>query len=356
MKESKGWEFLTAFEEIDEKYIYQAAKPWKENKIVIVQHYIRGVAACILLVAVIGVGLIHQKKVEAAWYKMTSLIGRILGIEKGTDEYVKAIQKTIEKNGIAVSLEEVAADEKSLWVAYSLTDENDENDISMNSVQAAVDGEALALERQYALNNSTGSEKTASKYFVAKFNRSKADRSQKFEIEIGTFQNENGQVEEKDAYEFSFTADPEVLEADTKEIDIQTSIPIEKNQTFLLSEMKYNIFGRTISGSFSDMAEDDEFWLRGKDDLGNEYVFDLTSYEKPNLIFELENLEIPNHAKQLTLQLYHFSETAGEIVSYEQKESEDAYIEEIGTVYGENQAPEDLAVPVGESITVDLQK
>ena len=42
MKESKGWEFLTAFEEIDEKYIYQAAKPWKENKIVIVQHYIRG--------------------------------------------------------------------------------------------------------------------------------------------------------------------------------------------------------------------------------------------------------------------------------------------------------------------------
>ena len=56
MKESKGWEFLTAFEEIDEKYLYQAgyhctvkyirndfsAKPWKENKIVIVQHYIRG--------------------------------------------------------------------------------------------------------------------------------------------------------------------------------------------------------------------------------------------------------------------------------------------------------------------------
>ena len=274
MQNNKGWDFLTTFADINDNYIYQASKPWKENKIVIVQHYIRGVAACILLVAVIGVGLIHQKKVEAAWYKMTSLIGRILGIEKGTDEYVKAIQKTIEKNGIAVSLEEVAADEKSLWVAYSLTDENDENDISMNSVQAAVDGEALALERQYALNNSTGSEKTASKYFVAKFNRSKADRSQKFEIEIGTFQNENGQVEEKDAYEFSFTADPEVLEADTKEIDIQTSIPIEKNQTFLLSEMKYNIFGCTISGSFSDMAEDDEFWLRGKDDLGNEYVFD----------------------------------------------------------------------------------
>ena len=356
MRDNKGWDFLTAFEDIDEKYIYQAAKPWKENKIVRVKHYIRVAAACIILVAAIGGGLTHQNEVKAAWYKMTSLIGRILGIEKETDEYVKTIQKTIEKNGIAVSLEEVAADAKSLWIAYSLTDEKGENDISMSSIQVAVDGESLALENQYSLDNSSGSEKVTSKYFAAKFNRSRADHFQKFEIQIGTFQNQNEQVEERDVYSFSFTADPEVLEADTKEIDIQTSIPIEKNQTFLLSEMKYNIFGCTISGSFSDMAEDDEFWIRGKDDLGNEYVFDLTSYEKPNLIFELENLEIPNHAKQLTLQLYHFSGTAGEIVSYEQKESEDAYIEEIGTVYGENQAPEDLAVPVGESITVDLQK
>ena len=72
------------------------------------------------------------------------------------------------------------------------------------------------------------------------------------------------------------------------------------------------------------------------------------------MIFELENFEIPDHAKQLTLQLYRFLGTAGEIVSQEQKESEDVYIEEIGTVYGENQAPENLAVPIGESITIDL--
>ena len=348
MRDNKGWDFLTAFEDIDEKYIYQAAKPWKENKIVRVKRYIRVAAACIILVAAIGGGLTHQNEVKAAWYKMTSLIGRILGIEKETDEYVKTIQKTIEKNGIAVSLEEVAADAKSLWIAYSLTDENGENDISMSSIQVAVDGESLALENQYSLDNSSGSEKINSKYFVAKFNRSRANHSQKF-------QNQNEQVEERDIYSFSFTADPEALQADTKEIDIQVSIPIEKDQTFLISEMKYNIFGCTISGSYSDMTEDDEFWLRGKDDLGNEYVFNLTSYDKPNLIFELQDLGILDHAKQLTLQLYHYSGTTGKTVSYEQKESEDTYIEEIGTVYDEDQAPEDLAVPVGDGITVDLQ-
>ena len=137
---------------------------------------------------------------------------------------------------------------------------------------------------------------------------------------------------------------------------VQMDITDEKAVEDIITEVNPDVIVHCAAWTAVDMAEDDEFWLRGKDDLGNEYVFDLTSYEKPNLIFELENLEIPNHAKQLTLQLYHFSGTAGEIVSYEQKESEDAYIEEIGTVYGENQAPEDLAVPVGESITVDLQK
>ena len=54
MRDNKGWDFLTAFEDIDEKYIYQAAKPWKENKIVRVKRYIRVAAACIILVAAIG--------------------------------------------------------------------------------------------------------------------------------------------------------------------------------------------------------------------------------------------------------------------------------------------------------------
>ena len=62
--------------------------------------------------AAIGGGLTHQNEVKAAWYKMTSLIGRILGIEKETDEYVKQF-KDNRKNGIAVSLEEVAADAKA---------------------------------------------------------------------------------------------------------------------------------------------------------------------------------------------------------------------------------------------------
>lgn len=32
MRDNKGWDFLTAFEDIDEKYIYQAANRGKKIK------------------------------------------------------------------------------------------------------------------------------------------------------------------------------------------------------------------------------------------------------------------------------------------------------------------------------------
>ena len=93
MRDNKGWDFLTVFEDIDEKYIYQAAKPWKENKIVRVKRYIRVAAACIILVAAIGGGLTHQNEVKAAWYKMTSLIGRIMGVSNYIDAGVKLAEE-----------------------------------------------------------------------------------------------------------------------------------------------------------------------------------------------------------------------------------------------------------------------
>ena len=127
MKESKGWEFLTAFEEIDEKYIYQAAKPWKENKIKTFKMPLKKVIACAVIVMIVGLGLTHQNEVKAAWEKMTSLIGQILGISEDTGEYIKQIQNKIAKNGVTVSLEEVAVDDENLWIAYSMTDENGNN-------------------------------------------------------------------------------------------------------------------------------------------------------------------------------------------------------------------------------------
>ena len=113
MQNNKGWDFLTTFADINDNYIYQASKPWKENKIKTFKMPLKKVIACAVIVMIVGLGLTHQNEVKAAWEKMTSLIGQILGISEDTGEYIKQIQNKIAKNGVTVSLEEVAVDDET---------------------------------------------------------------------------------------------------------------------------------------------------------------------------------------------------------------------------------------------------
>ena len=184
MQNNKGWDFLTTFADINDNYIYQASKPWKENKIKTFKMPLKKVIACAVIVMIVGLGLTHQNEVKAAWEKMTSLIGQILGISEDTGEYIKQIQNKIAKNGVTVSLEEVAVDDENLWIAYSMTDENGNNDVSMSSIEVSVDGVKLELERQYSNYNNTDSK---SKDYVARFSLKASSAKQNFEITIGNF-------------------------------------------------------------------------------------------------------------------------------------------------------------------------
>ena len=96
MQNNKGWDFLTTFADINDNYIYQASKPWKENKIKTFKMPLKKVIACAVIVMIVGLGLTHQNEVKAAWEKMTSLIGQILGISEDTGEYIKQIQNKIQ--------------------------------------------------------------------------------------------------------------------------------------------------------------------------------------------------------------------------------------------------------------------
>ena len=305
MQNNKGWDFLTTFADINDNYIYQASKPWKENKIKTFKMSLKKVIACAVIVMIVGLGLTHQNEVKAAWEKMTSLIGQILGISEDTGEYIKQIQNKITKNGVKVSLEEVAVDDENLWIAYSMTDENGNNDVSMSSIEASVDGVKLELERQYSNYNNTDSK---SKDYVARFSLKASSAKQNFEITIGNFNTKGDQLYIKDKYNFSFTADPKILERDTKEVFIDQFIQLDEKQTVTISKAKYNLFSCTLYGTLPDMNENTELWIRGKDDVGNEISFNLISYRNPELIFELAEPGSARNAKKLTLQLYQYTE------------------------------------------------
>lgn len=352
MQNNKGWDFLTTFADINDNYIYQASKPWKENKIKTFKMSLKKVIACAVIVMIVGLGLTHQNEVKAAWEKMTSLIGQILGISEDTGEYIKQIQNKITKNGVKVSLEEVAVDDENLWIAYSMTDENGNNDVSMSSIEASVDGVKLELERQYSNYNNTDSK---SKDYVARFSLKASSAKQNFEITIGNFNTKGDQLYIKDKYNFSFTADPKILERDTKEVFIDQFIQLDEKQTVTISKAKYNLFSCTLYGILPDMSENTELWIRGKDDVGNEISFNLISYRNPELIFELAEPGSARNAKKLTLQLYQYTENEESNILYKKEDYGDFYAEKIGKEYEENQSPEELAVPVGNEFTVDLQ-
>ena len=229
----------------------------------------------------------------------------------------------------------------------------------MDSIKKIADrhrcGENLALEGQYSFNANLKADDAVSKSFVAKFFRNGSSGSQKIDITIGTFKTEDDQIEKKDEYLFSFTATPETLAADTKEVSIKESMQLQNGKTITISKIKYNIFGGTIYGELPDMAENDEFLIRGEDDLGNELVFELNSYRNPDLVFDLTDSGISPNAKPLTLQLYYYADDAGNQFVYQDGDDE-FYVEESSSEYGENENPEDRAVPVGDGFMIDLQE
>ena len=235
MQNNKGWDFLTTFADINDNYIYQASKPWKENKIKTFKMPLKKVIACAVIVMIVGLGLTHQNEVKAAWEKMTSLIGQILGISEDTGEYIKQIQNKITKNGVKVSLEEVAVDDENLWIAYSMTDENGNNDVSMSSIEASVDGVKLELERQYSNYNNTDSK---SKDYVARFSLKASSAKQNFEITIGNFNTKGDQLYIKDKYNFSFTLfhykDANVHSMANRGFEHPAYLLIEHHQGFLV--------------------------------------------------------------------------------------------------------------------------
>ena len=181
-----------------------------------------------------------------------------------------------------------------------MTDENGNNDVSMSSIEASVDGVKLELERQYSNYNNTDSK---SKDYVARFSLKASSAKQNFEITIGNFNTKGDQLYIKDKYNFSFTADPKILERDTKEVFIDQFIQLDEKQTVTISKAKYNLFSCTLYGTLPDMNENTELWIRGKDDVGNEISFNLISYRNPELIFELAEPGSARNAKKLTLQL-----------------------------------------------------
>ena len=91
----KGFKTLELIGDLDDKYIYEASKPWKkQHRFSRMQRKWKIAAAGIILLITAGCTLKYQEDVKAALQRVTSWIGQALGIENGdTDSYTNVVGK-----------------------------------------------------------------------------------------------------------------------------------------------------------------------------------------------------------------------------------------------------------------------
>lgn len=135
--------------EIDEKFVYEASLPWKKRNVNL-KLKLAKIAAGVVIALLLG-GLGHPNEIKAAWEQITSWIQTALGINENVESYIDSVGKTITKNGISITLDEIAADKENLWVAISdnINDSKEKETILLTEVE--INGKAAQLDGTYAL-------------------------------------------------------------------------------------------------------------------------------------------------------------------------------------------------------------
>ena len=105
----KGFKTLELIGDLDDKYIYEASRPWKkQHRFFHIQRSWKTAVAGIILLIMVGCTLRYQEDVKAALQRVTSWIGQALGIKNGdTDSYTNVVGKSISRDGITITLNEI---------------------------------------------------------------------------------------------------------------------------------------------------------------------------------------------------------------------------------------------------------
>ena len=140
--------------EISRRNNKEASLPWKKRNVNLKLKLAKIAAAGVVIALLIG-GLGHPHEIKAAWEQITSWIQTALGINENVESYIDSVGKTITKNGISITLDEIAADKENLWVAISdnINDSKEKETILLTEVE--INGKRYEIYRGYE-NGSRG--------------------------------------------------------------------------------------------------------------------------------------------------------------------------------------------------------
>ena len=320
------------------------------------------IAAAGVVIALLIGGLGHPHEIKAAWEQITSWIQTALGINENVESYIDSVGKTITKNGISITLDEIAADKENLWVAISdnINDSKEKETILLTEVE--INGKAAQLDGTYALEKKeNGTDGQVCHYRLE--DTTIKDNTADIKMKVWLFdptEMDTADTEDTDDYIFEFSSNWEELEKNTINVNVNKKIKISPNQNLTISKMSLNDLASTIYGNL-DNKEYEDYYLIGTDDKGNQGLYRMTNYGDTETVFEESRNNtkykgISPDAKTVTLELYVNKEEKNR-TTYKKYETgtEDTYGEGVGRVYESDEDPLDLYSSVEGKIEIKIR-
>lgn len=372
----------------------------KQHRFSQVQRNWKIAAAGIILLIMVGCTLRYQEEVKAALQRVTSWIGQALGIETGdTDSYTNVVGKSISRDGITITLNEIAMDSKNLWIAYSDSEDlNNKNHTGQeqtkkdlvsqdtdSDMQDTIEDKILFTEVQIngqeiqqglgqrIANNNALSENpiTVEDFTIGEEINTEGTVNIEFKVwpiamaDAETWENIQKIQTNTKPYTFKLTASKEELEKNTVDLNLDQNIKFDSN-ILNLTEFRWNPFESTIYGTYHGTVYiDSDYYLIGTDDQGNKICYQETGRNGEETAFHQTidpeftgYKEISPEAKSITLQLYEVKNDTLHQVFKEKTDkdcSDDVYEESAGYVYGEGENPTDVAISMGDKFTIQIR-
>ena len=396
----KGFKTLELIGDLDDKYIYEASRPWKkQHRFFHIQRSWKTAVAGIILLIMVGCTLRYQEDVKAALQRVTSWIGQALGIENGdTDSYTNVVGKSISRDGITITLNEIVMDSKNLWIAYSDSEDlNNKNHIEQeqtkkdltsqdadSDTQDTIEDKILFTEvringqeiqqglGQRTVNNNALSENpiTVEDFTIGEEINTEGTVNIEFKVwpiamaDAETWENIQKIQANTEPYTFKLTTSKEELEKNTVDLNLDQNIKFDSNILNIIG-FRWNPFESTIYGTYHGTVYiDRDYYLIGTDDQGNKICYQETGRNGQETMFRQTiglypgYEEISPEANTITLQLYEVKNDTAHQVSEEKMDkdsSDDIYEESTVYVYNEGESPTDDAIPIGDKFTVQIR-
>lgn len=336
--------FLDLFGNIDDSLIAQSFLPWEDRHNSILYKY-RNKIACAILTIILAGGCIFHTEVEAAMRKVATLISEMLGIEEDISSFTEIQNIPVTINGLTLTLEEVVFSDDQLVILISQTFDEDKKVFDTEIIEdLKVNGKKAGILKDTITDATVNT--LAQKYVFSYYLDEDIAITNMMEIEAAFTVRRADNSKEIGKYVFKFKASPDELENNTISIPVNQSIHVPGQDEIKLVSFKLNSIESNITATCTDLPLGAEYYLKGKDNFGNQVIYRLLSYDNPKLVFVNEVTKpISPNVSSIELQLYKHS--LGKLIySYE----DDEVVEE--DFVDENVSQMEK---VGESFTINIR-